>query len=157
MFRTRIAATYYAAAWDAHRDVMAVEMAHNLGPISRSRAAIRSSQILRDLMAEGRKVAATRYLLALDEARALRRALDDLFVQQCSAIITPAAMGVAPTMETTGSPVFCSLWTLTGLPSVTLPLLKGEGGLPLGVQLVGAPGDDARLLRTANWLVNAVG
>lgn len=147
---------YYAAAWEAHRDVMAVEMAHNLGPIS-DRGGDQVSQIFRDLMVEGRKVAATRYLLALDEARALRRTLDELFVQQCSAILTPAAMGVAPTMETTGSPVFCSLWSLTGLPSVTLPLLKGEGGLPLGVQLVGAPGDDARLLRTANWLVNAVG
>jgi Asp-tRNA(Asn)/Glu-tRNA(Gln) amidotransferase A subunit family amidase len=28
--------------------------------------------------------------------------------------------------------------------------------MPLGVQLIGAPGDDARLLRTANWLVNAL-
>ena len=26
--------------------------------------------------------------------------------------------------------------------------------MPLGVQLVGAAGDDARLLRTAHWLVN---
>ncbi len=29
--------------------------------------------------------------------------------------------------------------------------------MPLGVQLVGAAGDDARLLRTANWLVNKLG
>jgi Asp-tRNA(Asn)/Glu-tRNA(Gln) amidotransferase A subunit family amidase len=41
---------------------------------------------------------------------------------------------------------------LTGLPAVTLPLLTGEGGMPIGVQLVGAIGDDVRLLRTANWL-----
>jgi Asp-tRNA(Asn)/Glu-tRNA(Gln) amidotransferase A subunit family amidase len=46
---------------------------------------------------------------------------------------------------------------LTGLPAVTLPLLKGEGGLPIGVQLVGARGDDARLLRSANWLVDRLG
>jgi aspartyl-tRNA(Asn)/glutamyl-tRNA(Gln) amidotransferase subunit A len=56
----------------------------------------------------------------------------------------------------TGNPVFNTLWSLTGLPAVTLPLLSGEGGMPLGVQLVGAAGDDARLLRTANWLVNAL-
>jgi Asp-tRNA(Asn)/Glu-tRNA(Gln) amidotransferase A subunit family amidase len=31
--------------------------------------------------------------------------------------------------------------------------MRGENGLPLGVQLVAARGDDARLLRTANWLV----
>ena len=48
----------------------------------------------------------------------------------------------------TGDPAFCTLWTLTGLPALSLPLLTGEGGLPLGVQLVGAPGGDARLLRT---------
>ena len=35
-------------------------------------------------------------------------------------------------------------------------LLAGAGGLPLGVQLVGRRGDDARLLRTARWLWNAV-
>ena len=50
--------------------------------------------------------------------------------------------------------MFCSLWSLTGLPALSLPLLSGEGGMPLGVQLVGERGDDARLLRTANWLVN---
>jgi Asp-tRNA(Asn)/Glu-tRNA(Gln) amidotransferase A subunit family amidase len=49
--------------------------------------------------------------------------------------------------------MFCSLWSLTGVPAVTLPLLTGEAGLPLGLQLIGAPGDDARLLRTASWLV----
>jgi Asp-tRNA(Asn)/Glu-tRNA(Gln) amidotransferase A subunit family amidase len=38
-----------------------------------------------------------------------------------------------------------------------LPLLSGEKGLPIGVQLVGARGDDERLLRTANWLVRALG
>jgi Asp-tRNA(Asn)/Glu-tRNA(Gln) amidotransferase A subunit family amidase len=135
---------------------MAVEMAHHLGPLA-DRGGEQVSKVMRDLVAEGRKVAATRYLLAIDEARALRSLFDDLFLQQASAVITPAAIGVAPSPETTGSPVFCSLWTLMGLPSITLPLLQGEDGLPLGVQLVGARGDDARLLRTANWLMNAAG
>jgi len=35
--------------------------------------------------------------------------------------------------------------------------MQGEGGLPLGVQLVGPLGDDARLLRTASWLVGRLG
>jgi Asp-tRNA(Asn)/Glu-tRNA(Gln) amidotransferase A subunit family amidase len=42
---------------------------------------------------------------------------------------------------------------LTGLPSLSLPLLAGESELPIGVQLIGAPGRDARLLRTASALV----
>ena len=70
------------------------------------------------------------------------------------AILTPSAPGVAPKGTATGNPVFNTLWTLTGLPAVSLPLLSGEGGMPIGVQLVGAFGDDARLLRTAHWLVD---
>jgi Asp-tRNA(Asn)/Glu-tRNA(Gln) amidotransferase A subunit family amidase len=39
---------------------------------------------------------------------------------------------------------------------VTLPLLESDTGLPMGVQLVGRRGDDARLLRTARWLTGFV-
>jgi Asp-tRNA(Asn)/Glu-tRNA(Gln) amidotransferase A subunit family amidase len=39
------------------------------------------------------------------------------------------------------------------MPACNLPLMTGTDGLPLGVQLVGRRGDDARLLRTARWLV----
>ena len=49
----------------------------------------------------------------------------------------------------------CTLWSATGLPTITLPLLRGDNGLPIGVQLVGRRGDDARLLRTAHWLMGA--
>ena len=80
------------------------------------------------------------------------RALDDLF-RRYDAILTPATTGVAPAgLASTGSPIFCTIWTLCGVPAVTLPLLTGEQGLPLGVQLIGREGDDARLLRTARWL-----
>jgi Asp-tRNA(Asn)/Glu-tRNA(Gln) amidotransferase A subunit family amidase len=47
-----------------------------------------------------------------------------------------------------------ALWSYTGMPAISLPLLKSESGLPIGVQLVGQRNDDARLLRTANWLIN---
>ncbi len=50
----------------------------------------------------------------------------------------------------------CTLWTFLGMPCLSLPLLHGENGLPIGVQLVGQRGDDARLLRTARWLVRTV-
>jgi Asp-tRNA(Asn)/Glu-tRNA(Gln) amidotransferase A subunit family amidase len=74
------------------------------------------------------------------------------------AILTPAAPGEAPRgLASTGNPVFCTTWTYLGVPAVTLPLLRSEAGLPLGVQLVGRRGNDARLLRTARWLVKTVG
>jgi Asp-tRNA(Asn)/Glu-tRNA(Gln) amidotransferase A subunit family amidase len=40
------------------------------------------------------------------------------------------------------------------MPALSVPLMQGANGLPLGVQLVGQRDRDARLLRTARWLVN---
>jgi Asp-tRNA(Asn)/Glu-tRNA(Gln) amidotransferase A subunit family amidase len=56
----------------------------------------------------------------------------------------------------TGNPIFNGLWTFCGVPAITLPLLQGRTGLPLGVQLIGRYGEDARLLRTARWLTSAI-
>jgi Asp-tRNA(Asn)/Glu-tRNA(Gln) amidotransferase A subunit family amidase len=141
----------YAAAWDDHRAIMAADMAHNLGAVV-ERGGEASSRQLRDFLAEGRGVTAVRYLAARDNARRYAAGLDEIF-KQFDAILTPASPGIAPKGEATGNPAFCSLWSLTGLPALSLPLLAGEGGMPIGVQLIGQTGDDARLMRTANWLI----
>jgi Asp-tRNA(Asn)/Glu-tRNA(Gln) amidotransferase A subunit family amidase len=146
----RLAFEPFAAAWDDQRAIMAADMAHNLGQVV-ARGGEASSRALCAIIAEGREVSAVRYLTAHDAARRYKAGLAEVFTQY-DAILTPAAPGVAPKGEATGNPAFCTLWTLTGLPAVTLPLLTGEGGMPLGVQLIGAAGDDARLLRSANWL-----
>ena len=69
-------------------------------------------------------------------------------------ILTPASSGVAPKgLKSTGSPEFSTIWTFLGMPSISLPLLSGSNNLPLGVQVVGEKFDDARLMRTANWIM----
>jgi Asp-tRNA(Asn)/Glu-tRNA(Gln) amidotransferase A subunit family amidase len=143
---------YYRDAWGAQRAIMAVDMAHNLGHhIDKNGEA---SKVLRDLIEEGRAVTATQYLAALRDAQRCAEGMAGIFEQLADAIITPSARGVAPLgLEATGDPVFCSLWTLVGFPSLNLPLLANSDGLPIGVQLVGAPGRDERLLRTARALV----
>jgi Asp-tRNA(Asn)/Glu-tRNA(Gln) amidotransferase A subunit family amidase len=140
----------FAAAWADQRAIMYTDMAHNFGALV-ERGGDASSNQLRDLVAEGNQTNALRYLSARDNALRYRAGLADI-LKGYDAILTPAAPGVAPKGMATGNPAFNTLWTLTGLPAVTLPLLKGESGMPIGVQLVGALGDDARLLRTANWL-----
>ena len=147
----------FASAWDAQRTIMAVEMAHNLGSVA-DRGGDKISDKFRALMAEGRQYSATQYLAAVAEARTLRASLEELFQQECVAIITPSARGAAPKdLSVTGDPAFCSLWSLTGLPSLNLPLLTGEDDMPVGVQLVGPAGDDARLLRTARAVLAMLG
>jgi Asp-tRNA(Asn)/Glu-tRNA(Gln) amidotransferase A subunit family amidase len=144
----------FAAAWDDHRAIMAADMADRLGEVV-ARGGEASSQTIRDFLAEGSGVSAVRYLAARRQARRYAAELGEYF-DLYDAILTPAAVGVAPQGTATGDPAFCTLWTLTGLPALSLPLLVGEGDMPLGVQLVGAAGDDARLLRTANWLIDQV-
>src|SRR5262249_1840376 len=102
----------------------------------------------------GRGVRALDYLAALGRVPELNADLTQLCEQRYDALITPAAFGTAPKgLESTGDPAFCALWTLCGMPALSVPLMQGANGLPLGVQLVGARHRDGRLLRTARWLV----
>jgi Asp-tRNA(Asn)/Glu-tRNA(Gln) amidotransferase A subunit family amidase len=143
----------FADAWETHRTIMATDMAHNLAPLV---ARGEPSKTMRELLAHGRDVKAVDYFAALAKAERYAASLADIF-NEYDAILTPAAAGVAPRgLSATGDPAFCTLWTLTGLPSLSLPILAGEGGLPLGVQLVGAAGHDARLLRTAGALLGTL-
>jgi Asp-tRNA(Asn)/Glu-tRNA(Gln) amidotransferase A subunit family amidase len=48
------------------------------------------------------------------------------------------------------------MWTLLGTPAVTIPAGKGPNGLPVGVQLVGRIGDDARLMACALFAEHAL-
>ena len=112
------------------------------------------SGALRARIEHGRDVRALDYLVALGRVPELTASLSELFEQRYDALITPAAFGTAPKgLESTGDPAFCALWTLCGMPALSVPLMQGANGLPLGVQLVGARHRDARLLRTVRWLV----
>jgi Asp-tRNA(Asn)/Glu-tRNA(Gln) amidotransferase A subunit family amidase len=142
----------FGKAIDLHRVVMETEMAHNLRR-DYDKAGEQLSAVLRALIERGRTHRAVDYMAALAGIETLNGALDDAF-NEYDAILTPAAPGEAPAIDTTGNPVFCSTWTYLGTPAVSLPLLRSEQGLPIGVQLVGRRGNDARLLRTARWLVN---
>jgi Asp-tRNA(Asn)/Glu-tRNA(Gln) amidotransferase A subunit family amidase len=112
----------------------------------------RLSDTLKPMIAKGRAIGRDQYDEALEVKASAERFFDTLFLDY-DAIIAPAATGEAPLFGTgTGDPVFCTIWTLCGLPAVTLPLMVGATGLPIGVQLIGAPERDDRLLRTARWL-----
>jgi len=115
------------------------------------------SPALQARIEHGRQVRAVDYLVALSQIPQLNDSLTELFEQRYDAILTPAAFGTAPAgLESTGDPAFCALWTLCGVPALSVPLMQGANDLPLGVQLVGARHRDGQLLRTARWLVDHV-
>lgn len=137
---------------ELQRVVMEVEMAHNLRR-DYEKGGDQLSDAFRKLIERGRAYPAVQYAAALAGIGQLNEVLDHVF-DEYDAILTPAAPGEAPAIETTGSPVFCSTWSYLGTPAISLPLMASPAGLPLGVQLVGRRGNDARLLRTARWLVD---
>ncbi len=141
-------------AWDWHRTIMETEMAANLD-LEWEKGRDRLSESLRDQLARGREVRALDYQKALARIPILNQGFEELF-SRYDAVLTPAAPGTAPKLAATGDPAFCTLWTLCGMPALNLPLMNGADGLPLGAQLVGRRDDDARLLRTARWLVARV-
>jgi Asp-tRNA(Asn)/Glu-tRNA(Gln) amidotransferase A subunit family amidase len=111
----------------------------------------------RALFAEGAAVTAATYDEALAAAAAARSAVLELF-GDLDAVLVPSAPGEAPaSLESTGDAAFNRPWTLLHLPCVTLPGAQGPNGLPVGVQLVGRPRDDARLLAVALFAETALG
>ena len=139
-------------AWDWQRTIMEAEMASNLAPLWDA-GKDKLSERLRSLMERGRETKAFDYQRALGALPPVIESFDELFMERYDAILTPPALGTAPKgLGATGDPVFCVLWTLLGMPAVTLPLMRGANGLPLGIQVVGRRNFDARLLRTARWL-----
>ncbi len=145
-----------AEAWEWHRTIMEAEMAANLER-EWERGRDRLSPSLRAQLERGRAVSALDYQRAVSRIRPTHESFLELFEQRYDAILTPAAPGTAPKgLASTGDPSFCTLWTLCGMPAVSLPLMQGENGLPIGVQLAGPRNGDARLLRTARWLTAKV-
>jgi Asp-tRNA(Asn)/Glu-tRNA(Gln) amidotransferase A subunit family amidase len=135
----------------AHAPVWEYEMARCLADeFRRHRERIREP--LRTQLERGSTIAPERYDAAARLARDCRAALADA-IGGADALVVPAARGEAPQgLERTGDPVFNRIWTLLHAPAVTVPLGTGPNGLPLGVQLVGRIGDDARVLAAAAWI-----
>jgi Asp-tRNA(Asn)/Glu-tRNA(Gln) amidotransferase A subunit family amidase len=135
-----------------------VQLAENsayYGPLLK-RAPDALSPGLRERLDAGMRTPVDDYIRAVYGREGAYAVIEDV-LRHYTAILTPAAPGAAPPSHaTTGNPVFNGIWTYLGAPAVTLPLLEA-GGLPIGVQLIGARRDDGRLLRTARWLAMRIG
>jgi Asp-tRNA(Asn)/Glu-tRNA(Gln) amidotransferase A subunit family amidase len=141
-------------AVEMHSTIQDAEVAVNFAP-EYEKGRDKLSPRLRGIIERGQQVLAGDYIRAIARISLLNLALDDAF-NHYDAILTPAAPGEAPGFEATGNPAFCTTWSLLGTPAISLPLLHGANGMPIGVQLIGSRGNDGRLLRTAHWLEERV-
>jgi len=146
---------HFDDAHEVHRQIMEADLAMNFAAEYKDGGDVMST-VLREMIERGQKVLATEYNTALARIDDFNEDMDAIF-KQYDAILTPSAPGEAPKgLESTGSPTFCTIWTLCGTPALNLPVLVGPKGLPLGVQLVSKKNDDARLFRTARWILESL-
>lgn len=106
-------------------------------------------------IAAGGKVTRDDYEAATGVALRCRARMTDWY-RDYDLLLAPSAPGVAPDISNTGEPTFGLMWTLLHLPCLTLPHGRGERGLPLGIQLVAAPGGDSTLFVHTEWVRRAL-
>jgi Asp-tRNA(Asn)/Glu-tRNA(Gln) amidotransferase A subunit family amidase len=138
----------FAGLVDAQLTIMGVEAARLLGNERREHADQLSDQ-LRAYLDEGATLGPG-YEAALTLRARCRGQLAEVFAG-FDAAIAPAVLDEAPPRASTGDPVLCRMWTLLGTPAVAVPGLTGRHGLPLGLQVVAAPGSDGAALGVAAW------
>jgi Asp-tRNA(Asn)/Glu-tRNA(Gln) amidotransferase A subunit family amidase len=110
------------------------------------------SKYMQDAIVRGNKYSAKDYAEAIDFIKRSYESYQEVF-EDYHGVLSPSSPGVAPKgLKSTGTAEFNKVWSYFGTPCISLPLLQGEGNMPLGVQLVGAKYDDHRFLGIANWL-----
>ncbi len=112
---------------------------------------------LRERCAAGFALDPEKYLDAQRHAAACRAGLEQVF-GELDVLLAPAATGEAPQgISSTGDVALNVVWTLLHTPCVAVPAGRGPNGLPLGLQVVGRIGDDARTLACARWIEERLG
>jgi aspartyl-tRNA(Asn)/glutamyl-tRNA(Gln) amidotransferase subunit A len=152
---------------DAGRTILLAEAAAILGPHLARRGDIGPDVVA--LVDQGRQLPATSYIQAQFLRRRLAREFQAVW-RQADCLLLPATPTTAPeigrtTLEWGGAPVdlrvattyFTRPFNVLGLPALSLPVGLSSEGLPLAIQIVGKPFDEATVLRVAAALEDATG
>jgi Asp-tRNA(Asn)/Glu-tRNA(Gln) amidotransferase A subunit family amidase len=122
------------------RQSLAVERIHHHAQLS---------ERLQQRLHGGDGITATEYLDMRRRAAEGRQSIRALF-QNVDALLYPPAQGEANEgLLDSGSAQFGALWSLMGVPCVSVPIATGPAGLPMGVQVIGGYGEDEKVLAVA--------
>ncbi|MDS1139096.1 amidase [Pusillimonas sp. SM2304] len=135
--------------------IMAYDLAREYADIKKHHAQLCDPELIAYLEL-GSTYSAQDYAAALDAADVCRRQFYAV-AGKVDAIVMPATLGEAPDASTTGSSVFIRAWSLLHNPSISLPVARGEHGLPIAIQLAGFVKEDPALLRIAALVERILG
>ena len=112
---------------------------------------------IRSLIEEGLLLPAAAYAEARRHQVIFRNEMRAAF-RDIDVLVTPATPSPAPRgLHSTGDPTFNVPWSYSGYPTVVLPIGLSPDGLPIGIQLVAQPFDEARLLDVVRWVEHQIG
>lgn len=136
---------------DVQLQLFAFEARQSLADERQHHAALFSER-LKARLAGGEHIDSTQYLSMRQRASAARHEMRALF-SDVDALLYPPAQGEADEgIADSGSAQFGALWSLMHVPCVSVPMSIGPRGLPMGVQVIGAYGNDLRTLQAAAFV-----
>mgnify|MGYP003311096843 CR=1 FL=1 len=145
------APSYFKDIHKYHQIIYETDLANNFG-LYYKKYKKELSKPMQDAIVNGNKHSAKEYAKAIDFMKTSYESHEEVF-KEYHGVLSPSSPGVAPkSLKSTGSAEFNRVWSYLGTPCISLPLLKGESEMPLGVQLIGAKFDDHKFLGLANWL-----
>lgn len=138
-------------AHDVHRIIYDCVLAYYFKPEWAAKRWVFSDR-LGEMIERGLSIPLECYQAALAEQVAIARAFDTA-VQSVDVLLTASTAGEAPIgLDAIDPPDTSLIWTLCGAPSLSLPLLAGSTGLPVGAQAVARRFGDYPLLDFARFL-----
>jgi amidase len=141
----------FAGLAEAQTSIMVSEVAKSLAYENLTHRKQLSADMTKMIDA-GLAVSPQQYDAARSLTRACRAMLPKIF-SEVDVLLAPSTAGEAPAgIDATGDPLFNRIWTLLHVPVVHVPFAHGPHGLPVGVTVAGAVGDDRTTLRAADWI-----
>ncbi|NVK47330.1 MAG: amidase [Rhodobacteraceae bacterium] len=147
------------AAFDAGMVVMSYEMAQEFGPMLDAGASFGPDIAAR--LSNARKVTEAQYAKAQDIRHRFTAEVDAL-LDTYDALITPSLPTFPPTLDAARDPQnvlsltrYQRPFNLSGHPALTLPA-RSNSGLPIGLQIIGPRGEDAKLCAIASWISSCI-
>ena len=103
------------------------------------------SKSLNDIIMSGRKISLDNYIVALNYQKKLIKTVDDIF-KNFDFIIDLSTFTSAPKYKLNGIEDHNLIWTMSHIPSISLPLLNCSKNLPVGIQISSRCYEDYQLL-----------
>ena len=106
------------------------------------------SPLFKEIIDCAAKVTTDDFHSALDEQERLIHIVEEAF-EDIDFMVLPTTAGEAVATDESEPNDSSLIWTLVGVPSLSLPLLKGKNGHPVGVTVIGPKYSDMNLLEFA--------